>query len=88
MPSKAMILSSDSPNPPAPDIPLYAVVENGEFYLLDVRPSRLYSLSTLGHEACSWIEQQEQPPAPVDDEYAFMCVFCEKLIADCKCGMR
>lgn len=51
MPSKAMLLSSDSQNPSAsavPDMPLYAVVENGQFALLDVQDTPCYEFTPSG----------------------------------------
>jgi len=48
MPSKAMTQSSDSPNPADPEMPLYAVVENGQFYLLDVQDTFCYRITYDG----------------------------------------
>lgn len=48
------------------------------------RDVRLFTLTPLGFEACAWIEKNSIPLQ--DDEYAFTCVFCDKPIAECKCG--
>jgi hypothetical protein len=50
MPSKAMTQSSDSPNPAAPEMPLYAVVENGQFYLLDVQDTPCLTITADGRD--------------------------------------
>lgn len=48
MPSKAMILASDSHNPAAPDMPLYAVLKDGKFTLLDVQDMPCYTFTPAG----------------------------------------
>jgi hypothetical protein len=50
MPSKAMISAPDSQNPTVSDIPLYAVVENGQFYLLDVEDIPCPTLTDSGRD--------------------------------------
>jgi len=48
MPCKAMSQYSDSQNPSAPEMPLYAIVENGQFYLLDVEDTPCPTLTPAG----------------------------------------
>lgn len=53
MPFDAMILPSDSMNPPTPnvpDMPLYILVENGQFVILDVQDTPCYTLTPEGSE--------------------------------------
>jgi len=48
MPFDAMTLASDSPNLDTPDTPLYAVVKNGKFTLLDVQDMPCLTLTADG----------------------------------------
>jgi len=50
MPWKATLLASDSQNPVATDMPLYAVLKNGEFTLLDVQDMPFYTFTPAGRE--------------------------------------
>jgi len=45
MPFEAISSSSDSQNPAAPDMPLHAIVKNGQFTLLDVQDTPCYTLT-------------------------------------------
>jgi len=60
----------DSLNPSAPTPRPYARV----YWLTDA------ALAELASERCAPPVQDDQ------DEYAFTCIFCNRLIADCKCG--
>ena len=48
LPFDATILASDSQNPTAAEMPLYAVLKDGEFTLLDVRDTPCYTFTPAG----------------------------------------
>jgi len=66
MPSDAMIFRSDSQNPPAPDMPLYAVIRpDGQVEILnpDIEDTPCYILTL---EA---IEELRPPAPPCGDDF-------------------
>jgi len=74
MASNTTLLYSDSQNPPTPP---FAPHPGRIYWLTDA------AIADLAAERCA------PPPDLVeDDEYAFTCVFCEKAIPACQCGMR
>lgn len=63
MPSKAMLLNSDSQNPSAsavPDMPLYAVVKNGEYTLLDVQDTPCLTFTPSGRSETKCATREEK----------------------------
>lgn len=47
------------------------------------RRERQYTLTPLGRHAVKWIKQQEAKES--DDEFAFFCCGCLRVLANCSC---
>lgn len=50
------------------------------------RKERKFHLTPLGHQAVKWIKQQEAKAA--NDEFAFFCCGCLRVLSSCSCPMQ
>lgn len=49
------------------------------------RRERRLTLTPLGYQAVKWIKQQEAKES--DDEFAFFCCGCLRVLAKCRCSL-
>ena len=84
MPFEAMIQSSDSQNPSVADTPLYAVVENGEYALLDVEDTPRFNFTTAGARETKLGVLEEKAAGLVNylREHSFEATFLIKLVEE------
>jgi hypothetical protein len=75
-----MIYASDSQNPSAPaDMPLYAVLQDGKFYLLQVEDTPCLTLTADGRVELHHYKPTLAVSQPFDGTYE--CPFCFSLCA-------